>query len=166
MVPECRHEFEVAALVRAGRWPGACEPGLRAHVADCAECREAVTIAELLLEADRGAEVHVPSAAQMWWRLAVRARLDREQAAARPVVWLQGIAAACGVGVVLTALGQVGPVLSGAAASVASRVTATVPAALPAVDLAARVPSLVVAAGAVVLVGLATTAVYLWVADE
>lgn len=166
MVPECRHEFEVAALVRAGRWPGACEPGLRAHVADCAECREAVAIAELLLEADRGAEVHVPSAAQMWWRLAVRARLEREQAAARPVVWLQGIAAACGVGVVLTALGQVGPVLSGAAASVASRVTATVPAALPAVDLAARIPTLVVVAGALVLVGLGTTAVYLWVADE
>ncbi len=116
MVPECRHEFEVAALVRAGRWPDACEPDLRAHVHGCAECREAVTIAELLLQADRGAEVHVPSAAQMWWRLAVRARLEREQAAARPVVWLQGIAAACGVGVVLTVLGQLAPVLSGAAA--------------------------------------------------
>ena len=166
MVPECRHEFEVAALVRAGRWPAACEPELRAHVEGCAECREAVTIAELLLEADRGAEVHVPSAAQMWWRLAVRARLEREQAAARPVVWLQGIAAACGAGVVLTVLGQLGPVLSGAAASVAGRVTAVVPAALPAADLAARVPVLVVMAGALVLVALASTAVYLWVADE
>jgi len=166
MVPECRHEFEVAALVQAGRWPDACEPELRAHVSACAECREAVTIAELLLEADRGAEVRVPSAAQMWWRLAVRARLEREQAAARPVVWLQGIAAACGAGVVLTVLGELGPVLSGAAASVSGRVTAAVPAALPAVDLAARVPSLVAVAGALVLAGLATTAVYLWVADE
>jgi hypothetical protein len=166
MVPECRREFEVSALVRAGRWPQACEPELRAHVAGCAECREAVTIAELLLEADRGADVHVPSAAQMWWRLAVRARLEREQAAARPVVWLQGIAAACGAGIVLTVLGQLGPVLSGAAASVAGRVTAAVPVALPAADLAARVPSLLVVAGALVLVGLASTAVYLWVADE
>lgn len=166
MVPECRRELEVAALVRAGRWPEACEPEVRAHVSSCAECREAVAIAELLLAADRGAEVHVPSAAQMWWRLAVRARLEREQAAARPVVWLQGIAAACGVGIVLTALGQLAPVLSGAAASVASRVTATVPAALPAMDLAARVPSLLAAAGALVLVGLASTAAYLWLADE
>ena len=66
MRPECRHELEVAALVRAGRWPDACEPELRAHVSSCADCREAVTIAELLLEADRGADVHVPSAAQMW----------------------------------------------------------------------------------------------------
>jgi hypothetical protein len=166
MLPECRREFEVAALVRAGRWPQACEPELRTHVEGCAECREAVTIAELLLEADRGAEVQVPSAAQMWWRLAVRARLEREQAAARPVVWLQGIAAACGAGVVLTVLGQLGPVLSGAAVSVASRVTASMPAALPAADITARVPSLVVFAGALVLVGLASTAVYLWVADE
>lgn len=166
MVPECRREFEVAALVRAGRWPAACEPELRTHVDGCAECREAVTIAELLLEADRGADVRVPSAAQMWWRLAVRARLEREQAAARPVVWLQGIAAACGAGIVLTALGQLAPVLSGAAASVASRVTATVPAALPAMDLAVRVPSLLVAGGALVLLGLASTVVYLWVADE
>lgn len=166
MLPACRREFEVAALVRAGRWPAACAPDLRAHVEGCAECREAVTIAKLLLEADRGADVRVPSAAQMWWRLAVRARLEREQAAARPVVWLQGLAAACGVGVVLTVLGQLGPVLGGAAASVAHRVTASVPAALPAFDLAARVPSFVVLAAALVLVALASTAVYLWVADE
>ena len=166
MVPECRHELEVAALARAGRWPDACEPELRAHVSSCADCREAVTIAELLLEADRGADVHVPSAAQMWWRLAVRARLEREQAAARPVVWLQGIAAACGVGVALTVLGQLAPVLGGAAASVAGRVAATVPATLPAVELAGRVPSLLVMAGALVLAALASTAVYLWVADE
>ncbi len=166
MAPECRHEFEVAALVRAGRWPDACELELRAHVDGCAECREAVTIAGLLLEADRGADVHVPSAAQMWWRLAVRARLEREQAAARPVVWLQGIAAACGAGVVLTLLGQLAPVLSGAAASVAGRVAATVPAALPAMELAGGVPSLLVVAGALVLAGLTSTAVYLWVADE
>lgn len=166
MVPECRHELEVAALVRAGRWPDTCEPELRAHVASCADCREAVTIAELLLDADRGADVRVPSAAQMWWRLAVRARLEREQAAARPVVWLQGIAAACGVGVVLTVLGQLAPVLGGAAVSVAGHVAASVPAALPTVELAGRVPSLLVVAGALVLAGLASTAVYLWVADE
>ena len=166
MVPECRREFEVAALVRAGRWPEACEPELRAHVSACAECREAVTIAELLLEADRGVDVPVPSAAQVWWRLAVRARLEREQAAARPVVWLQGIAAACGVGLVLTAAGQLAPLLGGAASSVASRVTTAVPAVLPTVDLATQIPSLVVLAGALVLVALASTAVYLWVADE
>lgn len=166
MVPECRREFEVAALVRAGRWPLACEPELRAHVAGCAECHEAVTITELMLEADRGADVHVPSPAQMWWRLAVRARLEREQAAARPVVWLQGIAAACGVGVALAVVGQLGPRVGAVASSVAGRVAATMPAAVPTLDLALRVPAVLVAAGALVLVGLATTVVYLWAADE
>jgi hypothetical protein len=107
----------------------------------------------------------------MWWRLAVRARLEREQAAARPVVWLQGLAAACGVGVAAAALGRVGPALVEAAAALAGRVAGAVPAAVPvltwpASDVASRVSGPATAAGAVLLLVAATTAVYLWIADD
>lgn len=171
MVRECRREREVAALVRAGRWPEACERDLVAHVATCLECQDVVEITDLLQQSDRGADVRVPSAAQVWWRLAVRARLEREQAAARPVVWLQGLAAACGVGVAVAALGQVGPVLVESASALAGRVAGSVPAAVPALtwptaDAASRVPGLAAAAGAVLLLVAATTALYLWIADD
>lgn len=171
MLPECQRERELAAVVRAGRWPDACEPELCAHVAGCAECRGVLVVAELMLEADRGADVRVPSAGQMWWRLAVRTRAERERAAARPVVWLQGIAAACGVGVALTALGQCGPALAGAAGSWSARVAGAVPNALPSlawpgVDLAGRGSGLLAAAGLLLVVVVATTAACLWVADE
>jgi hypothetical protein len=170
MLPQCQRERELAAVVRAGRWADACEPELRAHVAGCAECQDVLVIAELMLEADRGADVRVPSAAQMWSRLAVRTRAERERAAARPVVWLQGIAAACGVGVALTALGHVGPVVA-AAGAWSARVAGAVPNALPSltwpgIDLATRGPGLVAAAGALLVLVLASTAAYLWVVDE
>ena len=37
-MPECQREREVAAVVRAGRWPNACEHELRTHVTACAQC--------------------------------------------------------------------------------------------------------------------------------
>ena len=115
--------------------------------------------------------MRVPSAAQMWWRLAVRVRLEREQAAARPVVWLQGLAAACGAGVAVAAFAQVGPALESAASTLAGRVAGAVPQAVPALslptmDVTARVPEVAVAAGALLLLVVATTAVYLWMADD
>jgi hypothetical protein len=46
-------------------------------------------------------EVHVPAPGQVWWRAAVRARLDSTQAATRPMTWLHGITAAAAIGVLL-----------------------------------------------------------------
>lgn len=166
MVPEWQHEPTVAAVVRAGRWPDACDPGLRAHVAGCEECSDVATIAALLLEADRGADVHVPSAGQVWWRLALRARVERERAAARPVVWAQGIAAACGAGLALAAVGQIGPVVSGTAATLAARVAGAVPDVLPAVPLVPHATGLLAGAGLLLVLALVTAAAYLWAADE
>jgi len=171
MLLECRREREVAALVRAGRWPDACERELRAHVAACVECQDVVEITELLQQADRGADVRVPSAAQMWWRLAVRARLEREQAAARPVVWLQGLAAACGAGLAAAVLGQAGPSLLETGAALGGRVAGALPAAVPVltwptVAAISQVPGLAAFAGAALLLVAATTAVYLWIADD
>ncbi len=166
MMRECPRELEVAAVVRAGRWPAACDQELHAHVAGCVECQDVVTITTLLLEADRGADVRVPSAAQVWWRLALRARVERDRAAARPVVWAQGVAAACGVGLTLAAIEHIGPALSGTAVTLAARVSGAVPAVAPAAVVAARVPGLLAGAGLLLVLALASAAAYLWAADE
>jgi hypothetical protein len=42
---------------------------------------------------------HVPAAGQVWWRAALRAHAEAVHAARRPIVCLQGLAAACLVGV-------------------------------------------------------------------
>ena len=107
-LPTCHHEAAVVRVVSRGAWPDRAPAELRAHVTSCAVCRDTVAIASLLRAADAadaGDDAPLPTAGQMWWRLAVRARLDRERAAARPVVWLQGVAAACGLGLVATAFG-------------------------------------------------------------
>jgi hypothetical protein len=54
-------------------------------------------------------EVHVPAAGQIWWRSAVRARLEAAQAATRPMTWLHGIAGACAIGLTWALAGVVWP---------------------------------------------------------
>lgn len=167
----CEHEHVVVAAGRAGHWPAECDAALRAHVAACADCDEALAVAQLLEEADRGLDVAVPSAGQMWWRLAVRARVEREQAAARPVVWSQGLAAACGVGFGVAALGQLRPALTTAVTAVTGRVSDVVPAAIAVLawpDLAGAgpFPGVVAAAGVALLVLCASGAFFLWAGED
>ena len=98
---ECPHEPVVVSLVMAGRWPDAAGEELRAHVRECTVCVDVVEIAMALrMDYDAfGRDVRVPSAGQVWWRAAVRARMEAAQAAARPITWLQGVAAACAAAV-------------------------------------------------------------------
>jgi len=49
--------------------------------------------------ADVVADVTLPAAGQVWWRAAVRARLEAAQAAARPMAWAQGMTGATLLGV-------------------------------------------------------------------
>lgn len=95
----CAHEDEVMDVVTAGRWPLACDASLRAHVASCAACRDAVEVATWLREDGDAlqAAAHVPSAGALWWRMQVRARAEAEQAAMRPM----RIAWACGATVLV-----------------------------------------------------------------
>ena len=64
---------------------------LTSHAEACQGCREVVMVMRLMSE-DRDArrEVRVPAAGQVWWRAAVRARLEAVHAAARPLTWLHG----------------------------------------------------------------------------
>ncbi len=47
----------------------------------------------------------------MWWRAAVRARLEAAQTAARPITWLHGLAAASTIGLAVAVVGIVWPSL-------------------------------------------------------
>lgn len=166
-LPTCHHEASVIRVVNRGEWPDRAPAELRAHVAGCAVCRDTVAIASLLSEADAadaGDDAPLPTAGQMWWRLAVRARLDRERAAARPVVWLQGVAAACGLGLVATAVGAVAPRVGGAVTDVAGRATSLLPSVSFGVPDAAG--SLLWLAGGVVLLAGGSAAAVLWLAHD
>lgn len=110
MTQHCSHENDVVAAVLSRRWDAADE-GLKAHAADCEVCRDVVAVAGLLsADQERSRyEVHVPAAGQIWWRSAVRARLEAAQAAERPLTWFHGIAGACAVGLALAIIGMTWP---------------------------------------------------------
>jgi hypothetical protein len=95
--------------VLAGEWPHRCDESLAAHAQACEVCREVATISVLLrddLDASR-IDVHVPAAGQVWWRAAVRARLESTQSAARPMTWMHAITAATVLGVFLAGVSAV-----------------------------------------------------------
>jgi hypothetical protein len=101
----CEHEAAITQAVLSRQWPHACDQALQAHASTCEVCREVVSIATLLREdydearkAISRRDVPLPSAGQIWWRAAVRARADAARAATRPLVWGYGAAAACAIG--------------------------------------------------------------------
>ena len=113
---DCPHETAVVNAVLSGSWPHACDDALVAHAKDCVTCREVANISILLREDSEYSriEAHVPAAGQIWWRAAVRARLESTHAAARPLTWMHAITAAIVAGAALAALTALFPVLPGA----------------------------------------------------
>ncbi len=113
---DCPREQEVVNAVLGGTWPDRCDESLAAHAAHCGTCREVAQVSILLHEdVDRARiDVIVPAAGQIWWRAAVRARLESTHAAARPMSWMHAITAAIVLGVFLAAVTAVLPMLPGA----------------------------------------------------
>lgn len=95
MKTECAHEQDVLDALAAQRWPARCEASLRAHVNECALCADLVVVAAALLEDQESAwtEARVPPATVVWWRAQARAREEAARAAARPLAFIQGVAA-------------------------------------------------------------------------
>lgn len=119
---ECPQEQLVVNAVLAGRWPHGCDEALVAHAHTCPVCREVSSVAVLLredLESSR-IDVHVPAAGQVWWRAAVRARLESTQAATRPMTWMHAITAATVLGVFLAAITAMWPRLPGVISAIRS----------------------------------------------
>jgi hypothetical protein len=113
----CSREEHVVQAVLSGAWPSRCDHELTAHAADCEICSEVAAIAALLRQDHDHArhQVQVPAAGQVWWRAAIRARLETAQAATQPMTWLHGVTAAITIGVMLAAIGAVWPSIIGAA---------------------------------------------------
>ena len=91
--PQCPREQDVITAIVAGRWPDQCDETPPGHAAECEVCRDLVEVASLL-RVDRERlhdEMRVPSAGQMWWRAAIRARLEASQQVARPLSWVFGV---------------------------------------------------------------------------
>lgn len=113
---DCPRETAVVHAVLSGSWPHGCDESLVAHAKDCATCREVASVSILLREDSEYSriEAHIPAAGQVWWRAAVRARLESSHAAARPIAWMHGITAAIVLGAVLAAVTALSPVMPGA----------------------------------------------------
>lgn len=143
---------------------------LRRHVGQCEICADVVAVATLLREDREIArhDVRVPAAGQVWWRAAVRARLDGAHAAARPLTWAQGIAGASAVGVGVAVIGIAWPTVDRAAGWLGSHAWSIGPAALAIVDVvsAAVLHSLPFAIAAAAGMVLAPLALYLALSDD
>ena len=112
---DCPREQEVVNAVLGGRWPDRCDESLVAHAAQCVTCREVAQVSVLLQEDVDHAriDVIVPAAGQIWWRAAVRARLESTHAATRPMTWMHAITGAVVLGAFLAALTAVWPMVPG-----------------------------------------------------
>ena len=121
----CVHEHDVVALVLSGRWDAASDE-LKQHASECGICRDVVAIATLLSSDQHQArhQARVPAAGQVWWRAAVRARLEAAHAAARPLTWFHGVAGACALGLAVAAISMGWPALRDFAAALLLRLPA------------------------------------------
>jgi hypothetical protein len=102
---QCRNEAAIVAAVRAGCWPHAAAE-LALHAAGCAVCREVAEVA-LSFDAERrtvNRNVSVPSAARVWWRAQMRARMDAAEVASQPLGMAQGLGAASAVAVAILSI--------------------------------------------------------------
>lgn len=111
---ECPREQEVLLAARDRVWSDVRDAELTTHIEQCEICRDLVTIASLAREqyVEMHREAQVPSAGQVWWRAAVRARAEAAEAATRPMTWIHGVAAACAVGLAAVAIGAAWPSVS------------------------------------------------------
>ncbi len=88
----CHRESQTVAAAHSGEW----SLELRAHLARCQACADAVLVAEFLRAEQRIAELPAPpSAGQVWWKAQIRARHQDAERALEPVRLVQRIAAGC-----------------------------------------------------------------------
>lgn len=166
-IESCREQDVLDALA-ARRWPQRCDEELRAHVTACRICTDLVEVAMALLEDHEAAhqEIRLPPSGVVWWRAQLRAREEAARAAARPIAFIQGVAASVALWlVVVLARAIPGSWVIAAkewAAGLVPHVTFTVP---QLAQAAAAVPvGILLLAGAWLL--LAPVAIYFAVSDE
>jgi hypothetical protein len=119
----CPREVEVVASLLDRRSLRTVDAALAAHVEACDSCREVAAMTRLMSTDDERTrrEIRVPAAGQVWWRAAVRARLEAVHAAARPLTWSHGVAGACAIGLVMALLGVAWPAVREATGWIVAR---------------------------------------------
>ena len=168
MTCECSREEDVLDALSARRWPDRCDADLRAHVASCDICADLVDVAAALLDDHEVAwrDARVPPSGVVWWRAQLRAREDAARAAARPLAFIQGVAASVAVWLVVALVRAVPPAYL---STWRAWVTELVP------DITVRMPDMARVTGAIPLsilvllaawLVLAPVAIYFAVVDE
>ena len=111
---ECAHEPLVVEAVVSGRWPARVDDALVAHAGACEVCGDVAALALLIHDDHERSrfEVQVPAAGQVWWRSAIRARLESTEVAMRPMTVMHAVTAAITVGILLAAVTVAWPLLS------------------------------------------------------
>lgn len=102
MIPrECAHEADVLTAISTRRWPDRAPAELVAHVAGCAVCADVLAVASAFEDDLEQAPpmTRPPDATLVWLRAQMRARIEAERLAARPITVAQAIGLATGVGV-------------------------------------------------------------------
>jgi hypothetical protein len=173
---ECPHEDEVVSAVQTRRWPRRTSPEIVAHVADCQVCSELVAVVSAFeMEQDQAGEPYrPPDATVVWVRAQMRARVEAERLAARPITFAQAVGLATTVGVVGAVFGASAtwfqaPVAAAWTSTWASvKALATIqPPALPSALVSLLATHGLLLAGAVVAcLVLAPVAVYLTVRED
>ena len=111
---ECVQEPLVVEAVVSGQWPARVDDALVAHARECDVCSDVAALALLIHDDHERSrfEVQVPAAGQVWWRSAIRARLESTEVAMRPMTVMHAVTAAITVGVLLAAITVAWPMLS------------------------------------------------------
>jgi len=114
----CPREIEVVASVLDSGRGRVDDESVSAHLDCCEACREVAMVTRLMTSDHDHARrvIRVPAAGQVWWRAAVRARLEAVHAAARPLTWSHGIAGACALGLTVALIGLAWPAVREAVA--------------------------------------------------
>lgn len=159
---DCPREQHVIDAITTGRWPGRCDPELTRHMASCDGCRDLAEIFGVLTASWEEAreDAHVPAAGTVWWRAQVRARRDAERTATRPITVTQAAGAFLAIVLVVFAIVRIYPWFLSALASPFGQLHVAAPA-------TALLPGgWLLALAAAALVGFASIAVYLAVAED
>lgn len=86
----CSHHEDLLNALRAGHWPEASSPELRAHVATCARCTEQARL-HTAFRAERSSAMRTfppQSPALLWWKAQLRQRHRAMEQLQRPAAVL------------------------------------------------------------------------------
>lgn len=130
----CKHESELAELLKRGQWPTLATPEMRAHAASCTACRDLVAVTQAFRRERTAAagEARLEPPGVLWWRAQLRKRDAALRQVSRPLVAAQTFALALGLVAALLFLGLASDARAGWLSLVAGLPSALhIPAMLP-----------------------------------